>query len=114
MDFVVPLLVGSLLEWVVLMVVLPIAQRLADFSMPGLGETAWKLFAIVLAKNLVAIVAAMAVGGLVGSLAGVVVFWIGMVKVFEVDFFGAVVIVIISWAVQFFVVTAVFAAFAVA
>jgi len=54
MESVVPFLGGSLLEWVVLMVVIPIAQRLADFSLPTLGETAWKLLAIVVAKNLAA------------------------------------------------------------
>jgi hypothetical protein len=100
---------GTGIEWLVLLLVIPIAQKLADFSMPGLVEMLWKLFVIVLAKNLVIAVAALAVGSFAGGLVGLAVFWIGMVKVFEVDFFGAIIIIVVSWLLQIFVIAAVIA-----
>ena len=105
MELIIGLIVGSLIEWVILLFVIPIAQRMADFSMPGPIEMAWKLLVIVLLKNFVAYgVAELAGMGFVGSVVGAIVFWVGMVKVFEVDFFGAVIIMVVSWILQYYIV----------
>ncbi|MBU0717722.1 MAG: hypothetical protein KJ749_05685 [Planctomycetes bacterium] len=107
MEMLIGLGVGSGIEWVVLLIVIPIAQRLADFSMPGTVEMAWKLLIIVLLKNLISLGVGEVAGGLVGSLAGAIVFWVGLWKVFDLDFFGAVIIVVVSWFVQWFLIGAI-------
>ena len=107
MDVLLALVLGAAIEWVVLMIVIPIAQRLADFSMPPRVETAWKLLVIVFLKNLVGYGVGIAIApGLISSIAAGVVFWVGIVKVFQVDFFGAVIIVVVGWVVQWFIVGA--------
>lgn len=98
-------LISVAVDWLALMIVLPVAQRLADFALPGLVERSWKLLAIILASSLTTLVVALA-QPLVGTLAGLAVFWIGMVKVFDVDFFGAVIIVLIRWLLGMFVTAA--------
>ena len=45
--------VGILGEWIVLMLILPVAQKLADFALPGLLETAWKLLLIIVVSTAV-------------------------------------------------------------
>jgi|GEM_PF-5853516 len=102
--------VGILGEWVVLMVVLPIAQRLADFALPGLIEMAWKLLVIIIASTLTSLGLGH-VNGLLGTIGGLVVFWIGMVRVFDVDFFGAVIIVVIRFFVNWLIAVALIAVF---
>ncbi len=99
------LAISIAVEWVVLMVVLPIAQRLADFALPDLVERSWKLLVIIVASTLAAMFLG-AINPLVGMIASVAVFWIGMVKVFDVDMFGAVIIVVIRWLVNWLLVGA--------
>ena len=99
-------LIGSGIEVVVLLVVIPIAQKLADFSMPGFGEMVWKLALVVVLKNIVGAGVGMAAGGFAGSIGGAIVFWGGLWKIFDLDIFGAITIVVISWFLQMFVVTA--------
>ncbi len=112
MELLVDLVIGSVIEWAILMIVIPIAQRLADFSMPGAVEMAWKLAAIVLLKNIVGSGLGSAVGGFGGGLAAIAVFWGGLYKVFDLDIFGAVIILVASWIVNTYVATALMAAFA--
>ena len=105
MDLLIGLLVGSLVEWIILLIVIPIAQRLADFSMPEPVELAWKLAVIVLLKNVVAVGVGVPAGGFVGNIVAAVVFWVGLWKVFDLDMFGAVIIVVVSFLVQMFIGT---------
>ena len=102
----VALIAGSIMEWVILLVVIPIAQRLADFSMPPALEMAKKLLGIVLLKSFIGAGIAMVLGGLFGSIAAAIVLWTGLTKIFDLDFFGAVMIVGVSFVLRAFVVGA--------
>lgn len=92
--------VQSILTWIVLMVIVPFAQRVAEFGLPPLGEMAWKLMVVVVLANTIEVTFGLA-GWWVGWLAGGVAFWAGMYQVFEgLDFFGACIIVVINWVLQ--------------
>lgn len=94
----------SLLEWMLLLVVIPIAQRLADFDLPPAFEMAWKLLLIVIIQNGVGWCAyEISQLWFVELLAGGLAFWIGMWRVFRLDVFGAVVIMVISSLAQRFI-----------
>jgi hypothetical protein len=106
MDILLNILVGALGTWITLMIVVPIAGRIARFSFPGLGAAAWKLAVVALVTNALTVVVALA-SGFVGWVAGLIVFWVLMVKWFDVDLLGAVLIVVISWLVRIFLVGAI-------
>ncbi len=110
MDLLIGLLVGSLIEWIILLIVIPIAQRLADFSMPEPVEMAWKLAVIVLLKNVVAVGVGAVAGGFVGNIVAAVVFWVGLWKVFDLDMFGAIIIVVVSFLARVFIIALIIAA----
>ena len=113
METFLGILVGVLGTWITLLIVVPIAGRIASFSFPGWGQAAWKLGVIALATNvLTAIVGAFS--DTLGWIVGLVVFWVLMVKWFDVDFLGAVVIVVVSWLVRIFVFGAIITAIAAA
>ncbi|GAH67003.1 unnamed protein product, partial [marine sediment metagenome] len=86
-------------SWVSLLIIVPIARKLADFAFPPWPEALWKLAVIALACNVVA-VALDPVHFILSLVAGAVVFFTLMVKWFEIDFFGAIMIVIVSWVVR--------------
>ena len=109
MDVIAELVVGSAIEWLILLVVIPIAQRLADFSMPPALEMAKKLFIIVLLKSIIGMGIAMILGGFPGSIAAAIVLWTGLVKLLDLDFFGAIMIVVVSFVLRSFVLSALLA-----
>ena len=89
-------LIMTLISWVSLLIVIPISQKLADFSMPPWPEALWKLAVVAASGNLLAIVLD-PVNVVLSWIAGFVVLWILMVKWFHADFLGAVVVVLLSW-----------------
>ena len=95
----IAIIVGSLFNWAVLMIMIPVASRIAGFSFPGLKESAWKLAVVVLATNLIAF-ALSPVIGMWAAIVNLVIFWTAMVKWFDVDLIGAVVIVVLSFLVN--------------
>ncbi len=97
----IAIIIESFLSWAVLMIVIPVASRIARFSFPGLKESAWKLAVVVLATNLIAF-ALSPVIGMWAAIVNVVIFWTAMVKWFDVDFIGAVVIVVVNFFVTMF------------
>ena len=92
--------IGTAISWVTLLIVIPIAQKLADFSMPPWPETLWKLAVVAGAYNGV-LLALTPVNIFLAWIAMAVVFFSLMVKWFDVDFFGAVIIVVVSAVVRF-------------
>jgi hypothetical protein len=108
MDIVLAILLGALGTWVTLMIVVPIAGRLAEFSFPGWGAAAWKLAVIALVTNALSALLA-PVSGILSWIAGFVVFWGLMVKWFEMNVLGAVLVVVISLFVRIFIVGAIIA-----
>jgi len=113
MEIVLGTLIGAVGTWITLLIVVPIAGRIASFSFPGWGTAVWKLGVIALATNVLSTLVG-SFNGTLGWIVAVVVFWVLMVKWFDVDFLGAVVIVVISWLVRIFLVGAIIAALATA
>ena len=99
MTYVIILLVGTVISWISLLIVIPIAQKVADFSMPPWPETLWKLAVVSACGNAVAMCLD-PINVFLSWIVGAVVFWTFMVKWFDVDFFGAIVIVIITWVLR--------------
>lgn len=93
--YVLLFLIGTLLSWVSLLVVVPIAQKIAEFSFPPWDESAWKLLIVASATSLVS-TAVGAFSTYLSWLVGAAVFWILMVKWFDVDMFGAVAIAFVT------------------
>ena len=89
-----------LVNWVLLMVALPVAQLVADIQLPPLGELAWKVGVVVVAQFVAAVVVALLISPLLGTLVGIVVFWGVMFKLFDLDVWAMVVIIIVSKVIE--------------
>lgn len=113
MEYVLAFVLGTVVSFVVLMLAIPIAQKFGDFALPPMGERAAKLAAIAAGVNLIDI-ALRPFSPIAAWVLGVIVFWVLMVKWFQVDFLGAVVIVVITWVVRIVLMGSLLAAFAVA
>lgn len=92
MGYVVLFVAGTVVTWLTLLVVLPIAQKLADFGLPGWRDLLWQLAIVAAVVNAVSLALA-PFSSILSWLGSSVVFWVMMVKWFGVDLFGAVVIV---------------------
>ena len=90
------------------MIVIPIAARFAGFGFPGWANAAWKL-GVVAASIEVTSALLSPVSGLLALVATAIVFWTLLVKWFDVDLFGAVVVVGVSIVVRIFLVGAIVA-----
>ena len=99
MFYVLAFLIGTIITWVILLIVVPIAQKLANFGMPPWPETLWKLAVISGGVNLVSLVLD-PVHWLVGVIVSGIVFFTLMVKWFQVDLFGGIIIVLVGWIVR--------------
>ncbi len=101
MGMVLQIVVGAVLNWAALMVVIPLAARIASFSFPGLKEAAGKLAVLVLVTNAISVTLSPQIG-IGASILILIIFWTAMVKWFDVNFIGAVVIVVLNAIVNFF------------
>lgn len=109
MDYLLHFLLGTAISWITLLIVIPIAQKLADFSMPPWGETLWKLAVVAAAGSAVAVVVN-PINVWLSWIVGAVIFWIFMVKWFDVDLFAAGVIVAVSWVARAYLANVIFMA----
>ena len=99
MQYVLPYFVNVVFTWVSLLVVIPIAQRLADFSLPPWGERMWKLAVVAAVACAVSLGVGMVNGWLGWIASGIVAF--GLFRWwFDMDLFGAVIVVIVNAVVQ--------------
>ena len=103
MEYILVLLISTVLSWILLMIVIPIAQKLADFSMPPWGETMWKLAVVSLAMN-GATMLLDPVHFLLGGAAGIIVLWILLAKWLDVDGFGMWIIMGVMFVIRNFVI----------
>ena len=99
MPFVVSFLVATAAAWVTLLIVIPLAQKLADFSLPPLPEMLWKLAVVAAAGNAIS-VALNPVSPFLSWVVGAAVFFGLLYKWFDIDLFAAVIIVVVSWIVR--------------
>ena len=109
MQYVVAIVVGAILSWILLLIVIPIARRIADFSLPPWPETLWKLAVVAVVGSTINVVLD-PVNTWISLIASFVVFMVFMVKWFDVDFFGAVIIVVVSQFVRYLLYAAIVAA----
>ena len=96
MTYVIIFVLSTIISLVSLLIVIPLARKIADFSMPPWPEALWKLAVVSACGNAVAM-GLDPINGFLSWIVGAAVFWMFMVKWFDVDFFGAIVIVIVSW-----------------
>ncbi|MFH0963566.1 MAG: hypothetical protein V2A58_06100 [Planctomycetota bacterium] len=99
MGHVLVFILGTVASWVLLLIVLPIAQRFAEFELPPLVGMLWKLAVVAAAVNGASVLLGF-LGGWASWIGSMVVFWTLMVKWFDVDLFGAMVIVLVSWILR--------------
>ncbi len=104
-DSVLLLVVGTVISWVSLMIIVPIAQAIASFSMPPWPETMGKLAIVALVGNVLAVILE-PINTFLSWVVGGIVFFYLMYRWFDVDVFGAIVIVVVSWVVRALLVLA--------
>jgi len=95
MEYLPGFLIGTVITWVMLLIVLPIARLLADFSLPPWPERMAKLAVIAATVNLIQI-ALGEVNGFLAIIVSAIVFFTMLHKWFDIDAWGAVIITIIS------------------
>jgi hypothetical protein len=103
MEYVIILLVVVAISWVVLMAVLPLARMIVDFSLPPFGEMAWRAAVIVVAGTVVDL-ALSPVHGWLAVIAGIIVYFVLMHKLFDAEILASIVISVIAFIVRLFLV----------
>lgn len=99
MEYFINFVIGVVITWVMLMIVIPIARKIADFSMPPWPETMAKLAVVAAGVNLINI-ALGEVHGLLATIVSAIVFFTLLHKWFDIGLWGAVIIVVVSWFVR--------------
>ncbi len=92
---ILSLVLGTVVTWIILVIVVPISQKLSDFSFPPWSEALWKL-AVVSAAITAAGIAGDQANWFVGFAASFLVLFILMYKWFDVDFRGVIIICVAS------------------
>ena len=98
MEILIFILLGTFLSWISLVILIAIGQNIADLSVPPWPETLWKLAVIAIVPDLLII--ALPLHPFLLNLIVIVVFWTFMVKWFQVDFMGAIILAIMSWFIR--------------
>jgi len=94
-EFVADLAVHIISGWISLIVLIAVAQGVADLGVPPWRETLWKLAVVAGVCNITTALLD-PVQPIVALLVAWVIFWIFMVKWFAVDFFAAVVLTVFA------------------
>ena len=94
MELLIVILFGTLFSWISLVILIAVGQNLADLSVPAWPETLWKLAVIAAIPNILVVL--LPLNPILTSLIIIVVFWTFMVKWFQVDFLGAVILSVLS------------------
>ena len=99
MEYLALWLIASLILWLVLLLALLITSRIADFSLPPVGPFLGK------AATVAAGVTAVAVGldfvsGFLSWIVAMALFFGLLVKLFDMDLWGAVAVVIATWVLS--------------
>lgn len=94
MDPAVLYVLTTVVTWLSLLVVVPAAQNLAGFSLPPWPETLWKLAVVAFVGNSLSAILS-PLHPLLGLAAAAIAFLVFMVKWFDVDAFGAEVLVVL-------------------
>ena len=87
-------LLGTFLSWISLVILIAVGQGIADLGVPPWPETLWKLAVIAIVGD--ALVILLPPNVLLVNLVAAVVYWTFMVKWFQVDFQGAIILALLS------------------
>jgi len=98
MEIALLMAAGLLFSWLSLVILIAIGQNIADLSVPPWPETLWKLAVIAIIPEI--IILSVPLHAILVNLIVMVVFWTLMVKWFQVDFLGAVILVVLSWFIR--------------
>ncbi|MCL2700578.1 MAG: hypothetical protein FWE88_02665 [Phycisphaerae bacterium] len=102
--FTVLLLIESILTWILLLIVVPIAHRFADFSLLPWSELLWKLGVTALAVNAAMLPITLYLHWMLSWPIGLIVLWIFLAKWLDVDGFGLKVIIGVTIIVRTFII----------
>ena len=95
MNYVILFFAETAFQWIVLLIVVPVAQKLADFSLPPWPERLWKL-AVVAAIGVGLSMLLTPVNAFLALAVSAIAFFALMAKWFDADLFGAIIIAVIS------------------
>ncbi len=109
MEYVIAFFVYTLISWIFLMIVLPIARSIVDFSLPPMGELAWRA-AVVAGAGVLTDMVLSPISGLLAMVAGFVVFYGLMYKLFDSGLFSTFVIAVLNWLIVVLLSGMIFAA----
>ena len=99
MEYLALWLIGSFILWLLLLLALVITARIADFSLPPVGAFLGKA-AIVAAGVTGAAIGLDAVSGFLSWIVAVALFFGLLIKLFDMDLWGAVAVVIATWVLS--------------
>ena len=83
MEYVIAFFVYTAISWIFLMIVLPIARNIVDFSLPPMGELAWRA-AVVAGAGAITDLVLSPISGILALVGGLVVFYGLMYKFFDI------------------------------
>ncbi|MBT3199878.1 MAG: hypothetical protein HN350_08170 [Phycisphaerales bacterium] len=98
MEILIPLLFGIFFSWISLVILIAVGQNIADLSVPPWPETLWKLAVVACVPNI--LVMLLPLNPILTGLIVIVVFWTFMVKWFDVDFLGAIILSVLSMIIR--------------
>jgi len=109
MEYVIAFFVYTAISWIFLMIVLPIARNIVDFSLPPMGELAWRA-AVVAGAGAITDLVLSPISGILALVGGLVVFYGLMYKFFDSGLFATFVIAILNTLIVFLLFGVIFAA----
>ena len=89
---------ATALLWVSFMIVMTLTAKVLDFGLPVLTETMWKLAVLAFCVSVADVI--LPIGGLFGFLVTTTVFLVGASKWFEMEFYQAALVTVLSRIVQ--------------
>jgi len=92
-------LFGCAVSWILLIIAMLLARRIADVQFPPLGEFLWKAALLVVGVN--AVVGGLSlVNWLLADIVGFILFVVLMMKLFDLDLLQTVIIIFAVWLVR--------------
>jgi hypothetical protein len=102
LGYAVVFVLMTVLQWVILLIAVPIAQRLMDFSLPLWPERTWKLAVVAAGVTLASMLLSPLHVPLLPMIGSVLVLWAMMARWFDVGPASAFVVSLVSGAMSYF------------
>ena len=105
MTYLIVWLIGSGVSWVLLVVALLLVRRIADIGFASLGDLLWRAAVVVAVVNVV-VTGVSIFSGILAWIVALVLFVGMLMKMFDLDLWQGVVVVIAVWVLRMIVVFA--------